>query len=176
MSEREFVAVGVAVLTVSDTRTLETDRSGSLVVERLEAMGHELIDRQILIDDQEVIREAVRGWVEDPRVSVVITTGGTGVTRRDVTPEAVAPLGTKHIPGFGELFRWLSYRDIGTSTIQSRAEAWLCDETFVFVLPGSTGAVKLAMDEILIQQLDARHRPCNFIELLPRIRRQTDRG
>ncbi len=167
----QFVAVGAAVLTVSDTRTIETDRSGALIVERLQAMGHAVIDRRIVVDEVEAIRAAVAGWVHDARVSVVITTGGTGVTFRDVTPEAVAPLGTRHIPGFGELFRMLSYRDIGTSTIQSRAEAWLCGETFVFVLPGSTGAVRLGMDEILVQQLDIRHKPCNFIELLPRIRR-----
>ena len=171
MTDRPFVAVGAAVLTVSDSRTFGTDKSGAVIVERLEAMGHEVVDRRIQADDVEDIRRVVRGWVEDPRVSVVISTGGTGVTFRDVTPEAVAPLGTKHIAGFGELFRMLSYRDIGTSTIQSRADAWLCGETFVFVLPGSTGAVRLAMDEILVQQLDARHRPCNFIELLPRIRR-----
>lgn len=170
MSERVFVSVGVGVLTVSDTRRLEEDTSGALVVERLERMGHEVVDRRLVRDEVGEIQGVVRGWMGDGRVSVGIVTGGTGVTARDVTPEAVGALGTKRIEGFGELFRWLSYREIGTSTIQSRADAWLCGETLVFVLPGSTGAVRLAMDEILAQQLDARHRPCNFIELLPRIR------
>ncbi len=170
MSDRPFIALDTAVLTVSDTRTMETDRSGAIIAERLEAMGHRVKARCIVTDDLERVRDAVRQWMEDETIDIVITTGGTGVTRRDITPDAVAPLGTKHIPGFGELFRWLSYRDIGTSTIQSRADAWLCDTTFVFVLPGSSGAVTLAMDQILIQQLDARHRPCNFVDLLPRIK------
>ncbi len=171
MTQRPFIPVNVAVVTVSDTRTLETDRSGSTIVERLETMGHRVAARQIITDDMAQIRALVQNFIAQKEIEVVITTGGTGVTRRDVTPDAVAPLGTKHIPGFGELFRMLSYRDIGTSTIQSRADAWLCEDTFVFVLPGSTGAVTLAMDEILVQQLDNRHRPCNFVELLPRIRR-----
>lgn len=171
MTERAFVPVGVAVLVISDTRTLETDRSGALIAERIQTMGHELVERAIVTDDEAEIRAAVAAYVERPDVAVVITTGGTGVTYRDVTPEAVAPLGTKHIAGFGELFRHLSLAEIGTSTIQSRADAWLCDETFVFVLPGSSGACRLAMDDILSQQLDVRHRPCNFIELLPRIKR-----
>ena len=171
MAERAFVSVGVAVLTVSDTRTLETDRSGALIVERLEAMGHKVAARVILPDDADAIRAQAQAWIDDPAITVIITTGGTGITYRDVTPEALAPLGTKHLPGFGELFRWLSYADIGSSTIQSRAEAWLCEETLLFMLPGSTGAVTLAMDKILVQQLDSRHRPCNFIELMPRVRR-----
>jgi len=174
MSEKPFQPLNVAVLTVSDTRTLEDDRSGGLIVDRLTEAGHHLADRRIIKDDLHVIRATVAAWIADPAVEVVITTGGTGVTRRDVTPEAVEPLGTKHIGGFGELFRMLSYAEIGTSTIQSRAEGWLCDTTFVFVLPGSTGACKLAMDKILIQQLDIRHRPCNFAELLPRVR--SERG
>lgn len=172
MTERVFVPVGVAILTMSDTRTLETDKSGAIIQERIENMGHKVVGRIILKDDLLAIRAQVATWVADPDISVVITTGGTGMTYRDVTPDAVAPLGTKHIPGFGELFRMLSYEDIGTSTIQSRADAWLCDETFVFVLPGSSGAVRLGMDKILVQQLDSRHRPCNFIELLPRIRKK----
>ena len=167
---QEFVPVGVAVLTVSDTRTVEDDRSGAAIVERVEAMGHRLVARRIVPDEVAHIQAAVGAWMADAEVSVVITTGGTGVTRRDVTPEAVEALSTRHIPGFGELFRMLSFRDIGTSTIQSRAEAWLCGDTFVFVLPGSTGAVTLAMDEILVHQLDVRHKPCNFIMLLPRVR------
>jgi len=170
LTSPEFVSLKVAVLTVSDTRTLETDRSGELIIERLKAMGHAVAARCIVVDTIESVRAAVSRWIEDEHVDVVISTGGTGVTRRDITPDAIAPLGTKHIPGFGELFRMLSYAEIGTSTIQSRADAWLCDTTFVFVLPGSTGAVRLAMDKILVDQLDVRHRPCNFVELLPRIK------
>lgn len=168
-TNREFTPLSVAVLTVSDTRTLETDRSGGLAAELLTAAGHRLAARAIVTDDEAAVRAQVAAWIADPAVDVVITTGGTGVTRRDITPEAIAPLGTKHIPGFGELFRWLSYQDIGTSTIQSRAEAWLCDATFVFVLPGSTGAVRLALEQLLIPQLDSRHRPCNFVEIMPRL-------
>jgi len=169
MSDLDFVALDVAVLTVSDTRTLDTDRSGAIIVDRLEAMGHRVADRRIVTDDLQLVQSTIADWIAHNAIHAVITTGGTGLTRRDITPDAVAPLGTKHIPGFGELFRWLSFRDIGTSTIQSRADAWLCESTFVFVLPGSTGAVKLAMDEILHQQLDVRHKPCNFVQLLPRI-------
>lgn len=170
MSDRPFVPVGCAVLTVSDTRTLEDDRSGKVIVERLTGMGHRLESHTVVRDEKPRIQEAVAGFVADPEVDVVILTGGTGVTGRDVTPDAVAALATKHIPGFGELFRWLSYQEIGTSTIQSRADAWVCDATLVFALPGSTGAVRTAMDRILVEQLDSRHRPCNFIELLPRIK------
>ncbi|MCA9710048.1 MAG: molybdenum cofactor biosynthesis protein B [Myxococcales bacterium] len=170
MTERSFVPVAVAVLTVSDTRTERDDTSGATVVERLEGAGHRIAARRIVPDDRDAITEQLRAFVADPDIDVVITTGGTGVTRRDVTPEAMAPLVTKAIPGFGELFRWLSFRQIGTSTIQSRAEAALCDTTYVFLLPGSTNAVRLAMDELLLPQLDIRHRPCNFVELLPRIR------
>ncbi|MEL6179465.1 MAG: molybdenum cofactor biosynthesis protein B [Myxococcota bacterium] len=170
MNTPAFVPLNVAVLTVSDTRTVESDRSGALIVDRLETMGHRIGDRRIIADDLDRVRSVVASWIADETIDIVITTGGTGLTRRDITPDAIAPLGTKHIPGFGELFRWLSYRDIGTSTIQSRADAWLCESTFVFVLPGSTGAVKLGMDEILAQQLDARHKPCNFVQLLPRIK------
>ncbi len=165
-SDREFFAARFGVLTVSDTRTLETDRSGALIVERLEAMGHTVARRKIHQDEAEGLREVLHGWIDDPEVDIVIATGGTGLAARDVTPEALAPLITKPIPGFGELFRALSYEDIGTSTVQSRAEAALCGETFVFLLPGSTGAVRLAFDRILGEQLDSRHRPCNFIELL----------
>ncbi len=167
---RAFIPVHVAVLTVSDTRTHETDTWGGTIVERLEGAGHVVAARRIVPDELLEIRSALAGFVADPAIDVVIATGGTGVTRRDVTPEALAPLVTKPIPGFGELFRWLSFSEIGTSTIQSRAEAALCDTTYVFLLPGSTGAVRTAMDRILLSQLDARHRPCNFVELLPRIR------
>ena len=167
---RKFVAVGIAVLTVSDTRSLADDKSGTTLAERIERAGHRLVARDIVTDDKDKIRDTVLGWSRDPAIDVVITTGGTGVTPRDVTPEALAPLITKPIPGFGELFRWLSYAEIGTSTVQSRAEAALCETTYVFVLPGSPGAVRTAFDRILLQQLDNRHGPCNFVELLPRIR------
>jgi molybdopterin adenylyltransferase len=170
MSERAFIPVHVAVLTVSDTRTMETDRSGQTVVDLLVEAGHVIAARAIVTDNRDAIRGQLQAWIADPGVDVVIATGGTGVTPRDITPEAMAPLVTKPIPGFGELFRWLSYAEIGTSTIQSRAEAALCDTTYVFLLPGSPGAVKTAMTKILLSQLDHRHRPCNFVELLPRIR------
>lgn len=170
MPEREFIPVHVAVLTVSDTRTAETDTSGRLAVDRLTEAGHRVVRREIVRDNREAIRAALQAWIDDPEVEVIIATGGTGVTPRDVTPEALEPLVTKKIPGFGELFRWLSFAEIGTSTIQSRAEAALCGTTYVFLLPGSTGAVRTAMDKILLSQLDHRHRPCNFVELLPRIR------
>lgn len=162
--------VACAVITVSDTRTPENDTSGDLLAQRLETMGHFVRHRVIVTDDVPRIQAEVKALMADPEVVVVLLTGGTGITRRDVTPEAVAPLATRHIPGFGELFRWLSYQDIGTSALQSRADAWLCDTTLVFALPGSTGACTLAMDRILVEQLDARHRPCNFIQLLDRIR------
>jgi molybdenum cofactor biosynthesis protein B len=133
-------------------------------------MGHFVRHRAIVTDDIPLIQAAVKALMADPEIAVVVLTGGTGITRRDVTPEAITPLATRHIPGFGELFRWFSFHDIGTSTIQSRADAWLCDDTLVFALPGSTGACALAMERILVEQLDARHRPCNFISLLDRIR------
>ena len=167
-----FIALHAAVLTVSDSRTPETDSSGALIQGRLQGAGHRVVARLILPDDLEGLRRQFADWVADPGVDVVIATGGTGLTRRDVTPEAVAGLITKPIPGFGELFRWLSYEDIGTSTIQSRAEAGVADGTLLFLLPGSTGACALAMDRIILPQLDARHRPCNLTELLPRIRHE----
>jgi len=169
MGERAFKSISIAVLTISDTRTVETDTSGALVASKLEEMGHVVAAREIVKDEIDAIRGAIRAWMDNDDVHVVIATGGTGLTRRDITPEAVATLGTKHIPGFGELFRWLSYEEIGTSTIHSRADAWLCDNTLVFIIPGSTGAVRTAMDRILLEQLDIRHRPGNFIEHLPRI-------
>jgi molybdenum cofactor biosynthesis protein B len=167
---REFIPVRVAVLTVSDTRTEENDTSGGTIVQRLEDRGHEVRARRIVPDDIETIRSQIQAWVADADVEIVIATGGTGLTRRDITPEAIAPLVTKEIPGFGELFRQISYEEIGTSTIQSRAFAALCEDTLVFALPGSTGACRTAMDKILQQQLDYRHKPCNFVEMLPRIR------
>jgi molybdenum cofactor biosynthesis protein B len=174
MSERAFIPVHVAVLTVSDTRTMETDRSGQTIVDLLAEAGHVIAARAIVTDNRDAIRDKLQAWIADPGVDVVIATGGTGVTPRDITPEALAPLVTKPIPGFGELFRWLSYSEIGTSTIQSRAEAALCDTTYVFLLPGSPGAVKTALTKILLSQLDHRHRPCNFVELLPRIRSEKE--
>lgn len=170
MTERAFVPLHVAILTVSDTRTIETDTSGGLLVSELERAGHQIVSREILPDDLQRIREMVRAWIADPRIEIVLTTGGTGITQRDVTPDAILPLVTKPIPGFGELFRWLSYADIGPSTIQSRCEAQLCDTTLVFTLPGSTGACRLALEKILLPQLDSRTRPCNFAELLPRVK------
>jgi molybdopterin adenylyltransferase len=168
--EREFVPVNVAVLTVSDTRTLATDTSGKLIVDRLTEVGHRIVAHEIVVDSELKIRAQLAAWIADAGVDVVIATGGTGVTPRDVTPEALAPLVTKPILGFGELFRWLSYEEIGASTIQSRAEAALCGSTYVFLLPGSTGAVRTGLEKILIPQLDHRTRPCNFTMLLPRIK------
>ena len=169
---REFLPVNVAVLTVSDTRTLETDTSGQLIVDRLTEVGHRIAAREIVIDSELKLRAQLAQWIADPGIDVVIATGGTGVTPRDVTPEALAPLVTKPIPGFGELFRWISYSEIGTSTIQSRAEAALCGSTYVFLLPGSTNGVRTALDKILVPQLDHRTSPCNFVMLLPRIKNE----
>ena len=175
--ESDPIAVNVAVLTVSDTRTVETDASGSYIADRLTAVGHRIVARAIVKDGELVIRAQLAQWIADPGVDVIIATGGTGVTPRDVTPEALAPLVTKAIPGFGELFRWLSFQEIGTSTIQSRAEAALCGQTYVFLLPGSTGGVRTGLEKILIPQLDHRQKPCNFVMLLPRIKHeQTGRG
>ena len=170
MPAREFIPVGVAVLTISDTRTLADDRSGQVAVDLLVEAGHRVVHRAIVTDDVPVIRAQLAAWIADDEVEVVITTGGTGVTPRDVTPEALAPLVTKPIPGFGELFRMLSYQTIGTATIQSRATAGVSDGTFLFALPGSTGACEEAWDGILRSQLDIRYRPCNFAELMPRMR------
>lgn len=168
-NDREFKPVNIAVLTVSDTRTLDDDRSGDTLVQRLTDAGHFLADRAICKDDAEVVAEQFRTWVDDPGIDVVISTGGTGVTGRDVTPEALALVTDKEIPGFGELFRWISYQKIATSTVQSRATAAVADGTYIFVLPGSTGACKDGWDEILVHQLDYRHMPCNFVELMPRL-------
>lgn len=167
---RAFVAVHIAVLTVSDTRTEADDRSGQLLVDRATTAGHRVVARRIVPDDRAAIERAVRDFVDDPGVDVVIATGGTGVTGRDVTPEAFQSVYDKEIPGFGELFRWISVRHIGTSTIQSRATAGVAKGTYLFALPGSTGACKDAWDEILCHQLDVRYRPCNFVELLPRLK------
>jgi len=166
---RPFLPVRLAVLTVSDTRTLAEDRSGAVLVERLMAAGHALANRALVRDEADLIEAKLRAWIADPEVDAVISTGGTGVTGRDVTPEAFARVVEKDIPGFGELFRMLSYQTIGTSTIQSRALAGVAGGTYLFALPGSTGACKDAWDNILVTQLDSRYRPCNFVELMPRL-------
>jgi len=166
---RTFRPVNIAVLTVSDTRGLAEDRSGDTLVARLTAAGHVLADRAIERDDVDTIVARLRGWIASATIDVIVTTGGTGVTGRDVTPEAVERVADKMIPGFGELFRWLSYAKIGTSTVQSRACAAVAGGTYIFALPGSIGAVKDGWDGILQDQLDSRHRPCNFVELMPRL-------
>lgn len=168
--DRAFVPVNIAVLTISDTRTLEDDNSGDILVARLEAAGHRLADRRLLRDDVDAIVAQLRAWIADPAIDCVLTTGGTGVTGRDITPEAFDRVKEKEIPGFGELFRWISFEKIGTSTIQSRALAIVAGGTYLFALPGSTGAVKDGWDGILVHQLDSRHSPCNFVELMPRLR------
>ncbi len=166
----DFVPLSIAILTVSDTRTLETDTSGQTLAERLAAAGHTLADRRLVRDDRHILRAVVAQWIADPAVQVVITTGGTGLTGRDSTPEALRCLFDKEIDGFGEVFRMLSYEEIKTSTIQSRAVAGLTNGTVIFCLPGSTGACRLGWDRIIGPQLDARHRPCNLVELLPRFK------
>lgn len=168
MSETTFLPLTVAVVTVSDTRDLQTDTSGASLVELLGAAGHQIVQRHLIKDELATIRALFADLIADKGIQVVIATGGTGITARDVTPEALEPLVTKPIPGFGELFRSLSYAEIGASTIQSRATAALCQTTLVFVLPGSRGAVRLAMERIILPQLDRRTRPCNFAELMPR--------
>ena len=173
---RAFVPLAIAVLTVSDTRQIADDRSGDVLVGRLEAAGHRLAARGIVPDDPEAIRGAVQAWVDDPVVDVVVTTGGTGFTGRDVTPEALEPLFTKRMDGFSAVFHALSFAKIGTSTVQSRVTAGLVGTTFVFVLPGSPGACKDAWDGILVHQLDYRYRPCNFVEIMPRLDEHLRRG
>lgn len=167
---RAFLPLNIAVLTVSDSRTLETDRSGQTLVDRLTGAGHQLAARVIVPDEVTAIVEQLRAWIADSQVDVVLSTGGTGVTGRDITPEAMKQVCEKEIPGFGELFRFISFQSIGTSTIQSRATAGVANGTYLFALPGSTGACKDAWDQILVHQLDARTRPCNFVELMPRLR------
>ena len=167
---RAFVPINIAILTVSDTRTVESDKSGDLLNERIEGYGHRVVARSIVKDEIELIQTEVKQWIESPSIDVVISTGGTGLTGRDVTPEAFKAIFEKEIEGFGELFRWLSFKKIGTSTIQSRAIAGVAGGTYIFALPGSTGACKDAWDEILQYQLDIRFRPCNFVEIMPRLR------
>jgi molybdenum cofactor biosynthesis protein B len=161
--------VGIAVLTVSDSRGLEQDSSGAVLIERLAAAGHRLAGRAILPDDLYRIRAQVSAWIADPAVQVVLSTGGTGLTGRDGTPEALAPLFDKTIDGFGEVFRALSYEEIGASTIQSRAGAGVANGTYIFCLPGSSGACRTGWDKLIAPQLDYRTRPCNLVELMPRL-------
>ena len=166
---RRFIPVSIAVLTVSDTRSAADDRSGDTLAARIIRAGHHVGARAIERDDADLIEARLRGWIADPAIDAVITTGGTGITGRDVTPEAFDRVLEKRIEGFGELFRMLSYQKIGTSTMQSRALAGVAGGTYLFALPGSTGAVKDAWDDILLWQLDSRHRPCNLVELMPRL-------
>jgi len=167
--KRPFLPVNIAILTVSDTRTAADDRSGDTLADRLTNAGHKLAARAIVKDDAVAIEAQLRKWIDDAAIDVVLATGGTGVTGRDVTPEAVTKISEKEIPGFGELFRWISFQKIGTSTIQSRATAGVAHGTYIFALPGSPGACRDAWDEILVHQLDNRFRPCNFVELMPRL-------
>lgn len=159
----DHIALSIAVLTVSDSRTLDTDTSGAALIELLGSDGHNLADRQIVKDDVYAMRAVVSAWIADPRVDAIVTTGGTGFTGRDSTPEALIPLFDKEIQGFGELFRHLSFQEIGTSTIQSRAVAGLANSTVIFCVPGSTGACRTAWKHIISEQLDSRHKPCNFV-------------
>jgi molybdenum cofactor biosynthesis protein B len=167
---RTFKPIRIALLTVSDTRGPDEDTSGDILAERITGAGHTLAQRLILRDDVEAIAARLTAWIDDAEVDAVIITGGTGLTGRDVTPEALDRVKEKDIPGFGELFRWISYKTIGTSTVQSRACAVLSRGTYIFALPGSNGAVKDGWDGILAEQLDSRNRPCNFVELMPRLR------
>ncbi len=168
-AERAFIPLNIAVLTVSDTRTLDTDTSGQTLVDRVEAAGHRMHARRIVKDDIYAIRAVVSEWIADAEVQVVISTGGTGLTGRDGTPEAMRPLFDKEIEGFGELFRMLSHADIGTSSLQSRATAGVANGTYLFVLPGSSGACRDGWDKLIQAQLDYRTRPCNMVELMPRL-------
>ena len=166
---RDFIPLGIAVLTISDTRSLDDDKSGTVLAERIIAAGHALAAREIIVDDIDAIRIILRRWIADPDIDAIITTGGTGFTGRDVTPEAVEPLFEKRMDGFSIAFHMLSYAKIGTSTIQSRATAGVADATFIFCLPGSPGACRDGWDGILAAQLDYRTRPCNFVEIMPRL-------
>ncbi len=173
---RPFIPVRIAVLTVSDSRTLSDDRSGQTLADRITEAGHVLAAREIVHDDKEEIRARVLNWSRDKSIDVVITTGGTGFTGRDVTPEALEPIFEKRMDGFSEVFHRISYDKIGTSTVQSRATGGVVNATFVFVLPGSPGACKDAWDGILKPQLDYRHMPCNFVEIMPRLDEHLKRG
>jgi molybdopterin adenylyltransferase len=173
---RPFIAVRVAVLAVSDTRSLEDDRSGAVLAEMIRSAGHVLADRAIVKDDVPEIRAKVQGWIADPAIDAIITTGGTGFTGRDVTPEAVRPLFEKEIDGFSTVFHMISYEKVGTSTIQSRACGGVAQGTYIFCLPGSPGACRDAWNGILKWQLDNRHRPCNFVEIMPRLEEHRRKG
>jgi molybdenum cofactor biosynthesis protein B len=162
--------VNIALLTVTDTRTLDTDKSGAILVEKIKKANHNLVDRKICKDSKNEIIQILNQWVEKKEIDVIITTGGTGLTGRDITPEALNEIADKHIPGFGEVFRYLSLETVGTSSIQSRACAILSKGKYIFALPGSSGGVTDAWDKILIHQLDANHKPCNFVELFPRLK------
>lgn len=168
-TEREFKPINIVVLTVSDTRDAQDDTSGDILAERIASAGHKLVGRAIEKDDASRITSRLNNWIDDRDVDAIITTGGTGLTGRDVTPEALDRIKDKEIPGFGEIFRLISYRSIGTSTVQSRAMAVVARGTYIFALPGSNGAVKDGWDGILVEQLDSRNRPCNFVELMPRL-------
>ena len=167
---RAFKPINIALLTVSDTRGPDEDTSGDILAERIRLAGHTLAARTILRDDADAIEALFNRWIDDPAIDAVVSTGGTGLTGRDVTPEAMDRVKEKDIEGFGELFRWISYQTIGTSTVQSRACAAVARGTYLFALPGSNGAVKDGWDRILAEQLDSRNRPCNFVELMPRLR------
>jgi molybdenum cofactor biosynthesis protein B len=168
-ASREFIPLKIAVLTISDTRALADDKSGATLVERIEKTGHAVADRAIVTDDIEAIRSRVKTWIADSAIDVIITTGGTGFTGRDVTPEAIEPLFEKRMEGFSTLFLLVSQAKIGTSAIQTRATAGVAGATYIFCLPGSPGACKDAWDDILVHQLDYRYRPCNFVEIMPRL-------
>ena len=169
MSDEKTKVVNIAIMTVSDTRTEENDKSGNTLVERLKAAGHHLADKKIVIDEMEAIQKTLKEWIRDPEIDAVIATGGTGVTGRDVTPEAFENLYDKPIPGFGELFRYLSFKNIKTSTIQSRATGGVANGKILFAVPGSTGACKDAWDQIIVHQLNSNNKPCNLVELMPRM-------
>ena len=162
--------VNIALLTVTDTRTIETDKSGSILVKKINEQNHKLVDRKLVKDKKELIKKILSEWIKKDNIDIIITTGGTGLTGRDITPEAIKDLADKEIPGFGELFRELSYKIIGTSAMQSRACAVLANGKYIFALPGSSGGVTDAWDGILKYQLDINHKPCNFVELLPRLK------
>tara|TARA_Y100000817_G_scaffold214812_1_gene168885 strand:- start:89 stop:589 length:501 start_codon:yes stop_codon:yes gene_type:complete len=162
--------VNIALLTVTDTRTLKNDKSGSILVQKIEKAKHNLIDRKICKDNKKDIKKIIKKWLKKKKIDVIITTGGTGLTGRDITPEAIDEIADKHIPGFGEVFRTISLKTVGTSSIQSRACAALANGKYVFALPGSSGGVTDAWDKILVHQLDINHKPCNFVELFPRLK------
>ena len=165
-----FMQVNIALLTVTDTRTIETDKSGAILVKKIDEQNHKLIDRKLVKDEKELIKKILSEWIKKDNIDVIITTGGTGLTGRDITPEAIKDLAGKEIPGFGELFRELSYKTVGTSAMQSRACAVLANGKYIFALPGSSGGVTDAWDGILKYQLDINHKPCNFVELFPRLK------